>query len=99
MLAVLILSLMTWDSPALVGIQQGLRYLVAEKQSDFTPVLETFVREGLWLDPYERHVFNDMTRTVTKDEEIMSIPVSGQFARKYGWIQSPVSGRKPFIVV
>jgi murein DD-endopeptidase MepM/ murein hydrolase activator NlpD len=96
MLAVLILSLMTWDSPALVGIQQGLRYLVAEKQSDFTPVLETFVREGLWLDPYERHVFNDMTRTVTKDEEIMSIPVSGQFARKYGWIQSPVSGKKTF---
>lgn len=95
-LAVAILSVMALDSPVLIGFQQGLRYLVAEEHSDFTPVLETFVREGLWLDPYERHVFNDFSDSRTRSEEAMSIPVSGQFSRKFGWIESPVSGNKTF---
>jgi murein DD-endopeptidase MepM/ murein hydrolase activator NlpD len=93
-LGIVLLSVMAWDSPALIGVQQNLRYLIAEERSDYTPVLETFVREGLWLDPYERHVFNSLTRLETED--VMSIPVSGQFARGYGWIESPVSGNRTF---
>lgn len=95
-IATLILTVMAWDNPALIGVQQGLRYLVAEEKSDFTPTLEAFVREGLWLDPYERHVFKEITGQDAKKETTMSIPVSGQFARHYGWIESPVSGKKTF---
>jgi len=94
-LAVVILAFLAWDSPALRGVQERLRYLVAEERSDMTPALETLVREGLWLDPYERQVFKDSTGSVSKAEEIMSIPVSGQFSRKFGWIES-ISGNKAF---
>ena len=94
MLGAVLLAVMAWDRPALISIQQGIRYLVAEDHSDYTPVLEAFVRDGVWLDPYERHVFNDLTNK--SSEDVMSIPVSGKFARPYGWIESPVSGNKSF---
>lgn len=92
-----LLAFLSWDNPAVVGVQQGVRHLLVEESSDYTPVLEAMVRDGLWLDPYERHVFNAENPAKTKaKEQAMSIPVSGKNVRQFGWIQSSVTGGKTF---
>ncbi|MDS1029407.1 M23 family metallopeptidase [Bacillota bacterium LX-D] len=77
----------SWKSPGVVSIQENVRYLLAEEKSDFTPVLETMVREGLWLDSYDLQVY--------RSELPMSIPVSGKYVQNFGWVETN-SGENKF---
>ncbi|WP_227767611.1 M23 family metallopeptidase [Zhaonella formicivorans] len=86
----------TWDSPKAASLQQNIRYLLVEEQSDFTPVLEAMVKDGLWLDTYDREVYEKEVKQVTREKSPMSIPVSGKFARHFGWVESSVTGKKTF---
>lgn len=96
-LFLLTVGLLSWDNPKAITLQQGLKYLLVEEKSDFTPTLEALVREGIWLDPYERQVYQENAgSSESAQQPVMSIPVSGKFARNYGWVQSSITGTKTF---
>lgn len=87
----------SWDNPHVLGVQQSVRYYLVENNSDYTPVLEAMVRDGLWLDSYERHVFNAQKPDKKRAKDTtMAIPVSGKNVRQFGWLQSSITGDKVF---
>ncbi|MEW6661334.1 MAG: M23 family metallopeptidase [Bacillota bacterium] len=103
-LLLLITSIFFFDSPIASEMQNRVRYYLADSRSDWTPVLKTALEKGLWMDSYERQVFNLTApeKPVIKSLPAMSIPVSGRFSREFGWETSAVDGQRrlyPGIVI
>jgi murein DD-endopeptidase MepM/ murein hydrolase activator NlpD len=103
-LLLLLTAIFFIDTPVTVAIQNKVRYYLADRQSDLSPVLRTALGEGIWRDNNERQVI-DLTppeKPVIKSLPVMSIPVSGRFVREFGWESLAVEGQRrlyPGIVI
>lgn len=72
-------------------ISNLLAYFLLDPDSDWTPALEAMVSSGVWLDSYDRQVFQkEKEQAAWLERPMMSIPVSGKYIKHFGWIHSPV---------
>lgn len=103
-LLLLITGVFFFENPLASEVQSKVRYYVADQKSDWTPALKTALETGLWMDTYQRQVFNLTApeKPVIASLPAMSIPVSGRFTREFGWENSAVDGQRrlyPGIVI
>jgi murein DD-endopeptidase MepM/ murein hydrolase activator NlpD len=80
-------------------INNYLGYYLHGENSDWTPAIKAMVNSGLWVDSYDRQVFEDFNQTKDLKEtkiQCMTLPVSGKYLRKFGWVNSPVDKNKRF---
>ncbi|MHB1421035.1 MAG: M23 family metallopeptidase [Bacillota bacterium] len=77
-------------------MQRGVQY--ALKDSDWSPALQTMARTGIWLDNlWSASGDTDQQPLETlANKESLSIPVSGKFTGKFGWLLSPVDGKQHY---
>ncbi len=88
LLFLFIVTVFNFDFALTRNLQKKISYFVVESESDWMPSLQKAVQTGLWLDTYTRRVFNpDMGGT---SKTVMSLPVSGNIYREFGWVNSPV---------
>jgi len=79
-----------WPGSLSGKLTSSLGYYVENPASDWTPAIEAFVQDGIWLDSYDRQVFGgDVTRETAADPTDMSLPVSGTLVRPF----SPTTSR------
>lgn len=85
------------EGPGAVIVQENIRHVLADKESDLSPVLEAMARYGVWLDPFDNQVFYKNYREVgAGSDELLAIPVSGKVARGYGYQRSPIDNSQVF---
>lgn len=85
--------------PGSIVMKEYIAYYLHAEKSDWTPAIKTMVNNGLWLDSYDRQVYEKQMgkKPAFKDQsETMALPASGKFLREYGWIESPVDKNKKF---
>ncbi len=76
-LVVLTLVILQLPHPALRAIQKQTIMLLTSRETDWTPLLNQWAREGIWQDSFEKQVFKQTYR------ETMLLPVSGKVSRLF----------------
>ncbi|MCG0278928.1 MAG: M23 family metallopeptidase [Thermanaeromonas sp.] len=99
--AVLIFLALTFvfrlEGPGAARLQTALRYYLRDTASDKTQVVAALIREGLWLDTFDRWVFHGLNsrqeavpaykpRDGSQELPVMALPVSGEIIKPYGWV-------------
>lgn len=99
LLLVVILGAIYLDLPGNRVIKEYIVYYLHAERSDWTPAIQTLVSDGLWIDSYDRQVYEgqlENTDGVKDEPETMALPASGKILREFGWIESPVDKNKKF---
>lgn len=79
------------EGPQALVVQENIRYVLAARESDLSPVLEAMARYGVWLDPFDNQVLYQKSMEVgAGSEELLAVPVSGKVARAFGQQRSPI---------
>ncbi len=94
-----IIGITNLEAPGSNFIKNYLVYYLHGEKSDWTPAIKAMVNSGLWIDSYDRKVFEDFNNNSDlKETEIdyMILPVSGKFYKEFGWVKSPVDKNKRF---
>ncbi|HHY59774.1 MAG TPA: M23 family metallopeptidase [Clostridia bacterium] len=79
------------ESPPALVVQENIRYVLAARESDLSPVLEAMARYGVWLDPFDNQVLYRKSLEVgAGSPELLAVPVSGKVARGFGQQRSPI---------
>lgn len=75
---------LNWPGPLAGKLTSSLGYYVENPASDWTPAIEAFVQDGIWLDSYDRQVFgDDVTRETAAEPADMALPVSGTLTQPF----------------
>ncbi|MDX9871476.1 MAG: hypothetical protein RBT41_03530, partial [Clostridia bacterium] len=72
-----------FNSPLVKPLQANIRAWFSEDYS-LTPVIKFFNEVGLWGDTFERAAFE--ASKFSDSPTLLSVPVSGQITRPFGWI-------------
>ncbi|MHB1127744.1 MAG: peptidoglycan DD-metalloendopeptidase family protein, partial [Bacillota bacterium] len=77
-------------------VQRGVQY--ALKEADWRPALEALTGSGIWMESLQLTPTDKEKPSVQAiaPRESLSIPVSGKFTGKFGWLLSPVDGKQHF---
>ncbi|HHW07698.1 MAG TPA: M23 family metallopeptidase [Clostridia bacterium] len=97
MLFFCLLFIFQLESPQALVVQENIRYVLAARESDMSPVLEAMARYGVWLDPFDNQVlYKNYLEVGAGTEELLAIPVSGKVARGFGRQRSPIDNSPVF---
>jgi murein DD-endopeptidase MepM/ murein hydrolase activator NlpD len=94
-LGVLICGIFQHDSPQALQCQQFLRFYNS-KQADWSPTLALLCPRGFWMDSFNREVYESTLSGLSLEAEMMSIPVSGKFAKGFGWSEVGSNSQREF---
>ncbi|OIQ08602.1 stage II sporulation protein Q [Moorella thermoacetica] len=82
------------EGPGVQQLQVGLRHYLADPTADYTAVVASAVRSGMWMDAYDRWVFHTLKNpaaavptTANPSRVVMALPLSGQITRPYGRLE------------
>jgi murein DD-endopeptidase MepM/ murein hydrolase activator NlpD len=94
-LAALFIFVLIWgvfrlEAPAMVPVQGKIRIWFTQDY-DIEPVIKFFSSVGLWGDTLERAAFEVVT--TSEVAEPLTVPVSGQIGKPFGWLMQPDQSR------
>ncbi|NLK00849.1 MAG: M23 family metallopeptidase [Clostridia bacterium] len=91
-LFVLIISVSSFNNPFSMIFREKMLYYISNESSDLSPKIVEAIREGVWMDSFEKGVLQTVLKEDRQEElskgEAMAIPVSGNIVREYGWEES-----------
>jgi len=92
----LILGIPMLDNPLALAVREKLAFYLINEQSDWSPLIAEAVRNGIWMDTFEKGVMETFLKkgsSITGSDGTMSIPVSGSITREFGWENTPDGNR------
>lgn len=93
---VLFWAIFAIESPLTFRVQNTVRYYLVDSKGDWMPAIQQAVGTSIWLDSFNRQVFNSQQEFPVDRKILMTVPVSGTCFREFGWVESTKDGQRQF---